>query len=130
VGEVTDLFATALYDIPVARFVERKGVLGPDGHSDYGRVFGEFCEKHLREAVSSRTTVIITGDARSNYRPANATALRQIAEQARRVYWLNPEAEGRWNAEDSIVQDYQPWCDAVFEVRTLRQLADVIAELV
>jgi uncharacterized protein len=130
VGEVTDLFATALYDIPVARFVERKGVLGPDGHSDYGRVFGEFCEKHLREAVSSRTTVIITGDARSNYRPANATALRQIAEQARRVYWLNPEAEGRWNADDSIVQDYQPWCDAVFEVRTLRQLADVIAELV
>jgi uncharacterized protein len=130
VGEVTDLFATALYDIPVARFVERKGVLGPDGHSDYGRVFGEFCDKHLRDAVNSRTTVIVTGDARSNYRPANAAALRQIAEQARRVYWLNPELEGRWNADDSITDDYAPWCDGMFEVRTLRQLADVIAELV
>ena len=130
IGEVTDLFATATYDIPVARFVERKGVLGPDGHSDYGRVFGEFAGKHLGDAVSHRTTVIITGDARSNYRPANRVAFRRLTTEARSVYWLNPEAEGRWNTDDSIVDDYRPYCDGVFEVRTLRQLADVIAELV
>ncbi len=130
VGEVTDLFASATYDIPVARFVERKGVLGPDGHSDYGRVFGEFAAKHLRDAVTSRTTVILTGDARSNYRPANLAAFRQLTDQARRVYWLNPESVDRWDTDDSIVADYQPHCDGVFEVRTLRQLTDVIADLV
>ncbi len=130
VGEVTDLFASAAYDIPVSRFVERKGVLGPDGHSDYGRVFAEFAAKHLRDAVTPRTTVIITGDARSNYRPANEAAFRRLTHQARRVYWLNPEAVIRWDTDDSIVADYRPYCNGVFEVRTLRQLTDVITDLV
>ncbi len=130
IGEVTDLFAAATYDIPVARFIERKGVLGPDGHSDYGRVFGEFAAKHLGDAVGPRTTVIITGDGRSNYRPANGAAFRQLADAARRVYWLNPEPEARWNTDDSVVADYQPFCAGVFEVRTLRQLTEVIADLV
>jgi uncharacterized protein len=130
VGEVTDLFASATYDIPVARFIERRGVLGPDGHSDYGRVFREFAANHLSDAVNSRTTLIVTGDGRSNYRPADASAFRQIADQARRVYWLNPEAEARWNADDSIVDEFAPHCDGMFAVQTLRELADVIAELV
>ncbi len=129
IGEVTDLFANATFGIPVARFVERKGVLGPDGHSDYGRVFGEFTVKYLRDAITPRTTVIVTGDARSNYRPANTPAFRQLATAAHRVYWLNPEAQPRWNTDDSIVAEYQPWCDGIFEVRTLRQLTDVIADL-
>jgi uncharacterized protein len=130
IGEVTDLFATASFDIPVARFVERKGVLGPDGHSDYGRVFGQFVDSYLDDAVNARTTVIITGDARSNYRPSNAAALQQIADRARRVYWLNPEGLEQWNTKDSVVDDYEARCKEMFEVRTLRQLADVIAELV
>lgn len=130
VGEVTDLFANALYDIPVARFVEQKGVLGPDGHSDYGRVFGQFVERHLLEAVGPRSTVIITGDARTNYRPTNARALQTIADRARRVYWLNPEPHERWDAEDSVVGEYRQWCDGIFEVRTLGQLADAIAAIV
>jgi uncharacterized protein len=46
------------------------------------------------------------------------------------VYWLNPEARGGWDSDDSIMADYQPFCDGVFEVRTLRQLTDVIADLV
>ena len=105
-------------------------MLGPDGHSDYGRVFTEFATKHLADAVNSRTTVIVTGDARSNYRPTDPSVFRQLSEQAHRVYWLNPEAEARWNTDDSIVDELAPFCDGMFEVRTLRQLADVIAELV
>ena len=130
IAEVTDLFETAQHEIHVNRFVERRGVLGDDGHSDYGRAFTRFVEHHLADAVSPRSTVIICGDARTNYRPDGAEALRTIAEQARRVFWLNPEPEAEWGATDSAMDDYRAYCRGAFEVRSLRQLGDVIASLV
>jgi uncharacterized protein len=130
IAEVTDLFETARHEIHVNRFVERRGVLGEDGHSDYGRAFTRFVEHHLADAVSSRSTVIICGDARTNYRPDGCEALRLIAEQARRVFWLNPEAEGEWGETDSAMDDYRAYCRGAYEVRSLRQLGDVIASLV
>ncbi len=129
VAEVTDLFAEARYDLQVARVIERRGVVGLDGHSDYGRVFGEFERRYL-EAVSHRTTVIVTGDARGNYRDENVAAFARLAERARRLFWLNPEPHEEWGEDDSLIEVYRPHCDGVFEVRTVRQLADVIAQLV
>ena len=130
IAEVTDLFESAEHEIHVNRFVERRGVLGDDGHSDYGRAFSRFVEHHLADAVSSRSTVIICGDARTNYRPDGADALKAIAAQARRVFWLNPEPETEWGASDSAMDDYRAYCRGAFEVRSLRQLGDVIASLV
>ncbi|MGZ4804905.1 MAG: VWA domain-containing protein [Ilumatobacteraceae bacterium] len=130
IAEVTDLFESAQHEIHVNRFVERRGVLGEDGHSDYGRAFSRFVEHHLADAVSSRSTVIICGDARTNYRPDGVDALKTIAAQARRVFWLNPEPEHEWGATDSAMDDYRAHCRGAFEVRSLRQLGDVIASLV
>ena len=130
IAEVTDLFESAEHEIHVNRFVERRGVLGDDGHSDYGRAFSRFVEHHLADAVSSRSTVIICGDARTNYRPDGADALKAIAAQARRVFWLNPEPETEWGSSDSAMDDYRAYCRGAFEVRSLRQLGDVIASLV
>ncbi len=130
IAEVTDLFESAQHQIHVNRFVERRGVLGEDGHSDYGRAFSRFVEHHLADAVSSRSTVIICGDARTNYRPDGADALKAIAAQARRVFWLNPEPEHEWGSTDSAMDDYRAYCRGAFEVRSLRQLGDVIASLV
>jgi uncharacterized protein len=129
IAEVTDLFESAQHEIHVNRFVERRGVLGDDGHSDYGRALTRFVDHYLVDAVSSRSTVIICGDARTNYRPDGCEALRAIAEQARRVFWLNPEAETEWGATDSAMDDYRPYCRGAYEVRSLRQLGDVIASL-
>jgi uncharacterized protein with von Willebrand factor type A (vWA) domain len=130
IAEVTDLFESARHEIHVNRFVERRGVLGDDGHSDYGRALTRFVDHYLVDAVSSRSTVIICGDARTNYRPDGAEALRAIADQARRVFWLNPEPEQEWGATDSAMDDYRAFCRGAFEVRSLRQLGDVIASLV
>ncbi len=130
IAEVTDLFETARHEIHVNRFIERRGVLGDDGHSDYGRALTRFVEQHLDDAVSSRTTVIICGDARTNYRPDGAEALRTIASNARRVFWLNPEPEDEWGTTDSAMDDYRAHCRGAFEVCSLRQLGDVIASLV
>ncbi len=130
IAEVTDLFESAQHEIHVNRFVERRGVLGDDGHSDYGRALTRFVEHHLTDAVSSRSTVIICGDARTNYRPDGCEALRTIADHARRVFWLNPEPEEEWGETDSAMDDYRAFCRGAFEVRSLRQLGDVVASLV
>lgn len=130
VAEVTDVFQEARHDIAVNRLVERRGVVGLDGHSDYGAVFSQFASNHLEDAVGSGTTVIISGDARSNYRDGGVDPFQRIAERARRVYWLNPEPCELWGTTDSLIDTYRHGCTAVHEVRTLGQLADVIAELI
>jgi uncharacterized protein with von Willebrand factor type A (vWA) domain len=129
VAEVSDLFRDAVYDLHVNRIVERRGVVGLDGHSDYGRALTEFADRYL-ECVTARTTLIVCGDARGNYRPSGREVFARVASRARRVYWLNPESREEWDADDSTMAEYVAHCHGAFEVRTLRQLADVIAELV
>ena len=128
--EVTDLFATATHDIHVARLLERRGLIAGDGHSDYGQAFELFCRQHLDGAVTPRTTVLVTGDARTNYRPAGVVPFRNLCQRARRVYWLNPEPRDEWDTDDSAMTTYQTSCAGAYEVRTLRQLADAIAAVV
>lgn len=130
IAEVTDIFEDARFDIAVNRLVERRGVVGLDGHSDYGAVFTQFHDRHLEDAIGTGTTLIVTGDARGNYRDGGAEQFARIAERARRVYWLNPEPQVVWGTDDSLIEEYRRSCTAIREVRTLGQLADVIAELV
>jgi hypothetical protein len=130
IAEVTDLFAHATHDIPVGRLLERQGLIAKDGHSDYGKVFELFSRQHLEGTISPRTTVIVTGDARTNYRAAGTAPFRHLCQRARRVYWFNPEPEAEWDADDSAMAVYRTTCAGVYEVRTLRQLADAIADVV
>ena len=129
VAEVTDVLRGAQFDIPINRFVERRGVLGLDGHSDYGAVFHEFRDQHLDAVVGDRTTLVIAGDARGNHHPPGTDDFAVIARRARRVLWLNPEPAAAWGRTDSLIDEYRANCTAVKEVRTLRQLADAIGEL-
>jgi hypothetical protein len=128
VAEVTDVFAEARYAISVHRLIERRGVVALHGHSDYGAAFHTFATNHLA-TITPRSTVLVVGDARTNYRDAGTAALRQIAERSRRLYWLNPEPEAEWGEGDSMIDAYRPWCSAVHEVRTLNQLAAAIGAL-
>jgi uncharacterized protein with von Willebrand factor type A (vWA) domain len=130
IAETTDVFAEAVHDVPVRLLLERRGIVGLDGHSDYGAVFRQFVDEFLDAAVGRRTTIIVSGDGRSNFRDPGAEAFRAIAERARRVYWLDPEPRADWFVDDSAMGDYAPLCDGVFEVSTVRSLADVIADLV
>lgn len=137
VAEMTEVFATAHHEVPVQRILEGRAesgrvgdVVGLDGHSDYGAVFRQFVARHLDDAVGSRTTVIVTGDGRSNFRDPGVDAFAVIAERARRVYWLDPEPRAEWSTDDSAMDSYAPLCDGVFEVATVRALSDVIADLV
>ncbi|MGA8039147.1 MAG: VWA domain-containing protein, partial [Acidimicrobiia bacterium] len=76
-----------------------------------------------------RTTVIITGDARNNYRPPRAEVLADVARSSRALVWLNPEPQAYWDTGDSAMSHYAAHCSSVHEVRTLRQLELFIEEL-
>ncbi len=122
IDEVTAIFARSRsISQAVARVAAEADVVHLDGHSDYGNAFGTFARRWGRE-VTSRSNVIVLGDARNNYHAANSEALAQVARRARRVYWLNPEPRAYWGTGDSILASYSPFTDGVFECRNLRQL--------
>jgi uncharacterized protein len=126
VDEVTHLFGPGIdFNQALARITTEAEVVWLDGHSDYGNSFWRFGERYGGD-LTSRSTLIITGDARNNYRPPRAEILGDLARSARAVYWLNPEPRSYWDTGDSVMGRYQGWCDGVFEVRTLRQLEDFI----
>jgi uncharacterized protein with von Willebrand factor type A (vWA) domain len=100
-----------------------------DGHSDYGNALTVFRDEYL-DAVTPRSTVIITGDARNNYRPTATNVLAEIASRARALFWLNPEGRRYWNTGDSVMASYAEVCDGVYEVQTLRQLESFVESVV
>lgn len=125
VDEVTSEFEHAGILRP-AHLIARKNLIWADGHSDYGNVLSRFLSLWGWAALGPKATVVITGDARNNYREPGVVALRAIKERARRVFWLNPEPRARWNTTDSIMDTYAPHCDAVVEARNLRQLGEFV----
>ncbi len=129
IDEVTDFFGAGVdFGTALRRITTEAEVVWLDGHSDYGNSLETFHNRYGRQ-LNSRTTVIITGDARNNYRPPRAAALGQIAEACRAVVWLNPEPTAYWDTGDSAMSHYAEHCSSVHEVRTLRQLEEFIEEL-
>ena len=104
-------------------------VVWVDGHSDYGHAFEVFWQKYGQD-VSSKTTVIILGDARNNYHASQSWVIKEIRNKARHVWWLNPEPKAYWDTGDSIVGEYATHCDGAFECRNLRQLEKFVDNLV
>jgi uncharacterized protein with von Willebrand factor type A (vWA) domain len=129
VEEVTDMLEAAA-DITA---VTRRLNLGTsavrfDGHSDYGMALETFWDRWGGQ-VRSRTSVIILGDGRNNYHASRAWVLTAIRQRARHLYWLNPEPAAAWDTGDSIMREYAPGCDLVFECRNLRQLRAFVEQL-
>lgn len=94
------------------------------GLSDFGRVFAEFRKLYL-SLLNQRTTIVILGDARNNWRPPQEEALKVMAGRAQRVLWLNPVPQAKWTSDDSIIKLYAPFCTKVLECRNLEQLEKI-----
>ncbi len=128
-AEVTDLLSLGGGD-PAAlarRILTEAKVMGYHGNSDYGSALGEFADHHL-DAVGPRTSVLILGDARNNYRDANVPALLRIAARARQVHWLNPEQPALWGTGDSAAPAYARAVE-MHCCRNARRLGEFIARL-
>lgn len=130
IDEVTELMDRSGHELAPRNLLYGTKVISGDGHSDYGNVFGRFWRVYGYADLDPRATVIITGDARNNYRDPGLDAFRMVTERARKVYWLNPEPRPDWNTTDSIMEAYAGRCEAVFETRNLAQLAGFIGQIV
>ncbi|MGA7229036.1 MAG: VWA domain-containing protein [Acidimicrobiia bacterium] len=129
IDEVTAFFGPGVdFGSALQRVTTEAEVVWLDGHSDYGNSMETFVKRYGRQ-LTPRTTVIITGDARNNYRPPRAEVLADVARAARALVWLNPEPRAYWDTGDSAMSHYAAHCTSVHEVRTLRQLELFIEEL-
>jgi uncharacterized protein with von Willebrand factor type A (vWA) domain len=129
IDEVTSFFE-GVEDITEAvhRVNTEADVIWVDGHSDYGHAFEKFWEKWGKE-ISSKTSVILLGDARNNYHASQSWVVQEMSKKARHVYWLNPEPRSYWDTGDSIVSQYGLFCDGVYECRNLKQLERFVEQL-
>ncbi|MDT7545761.1 MAG: uncharacterized protein QOE99_1871 [Actinomycetota bacterium] len=98
-----------------------------DGHSDYGHSIESFAE-NFPDAVGPRTSLLILGDARNNYRATAIPTLRRLVQRARHAYWLNPEPAAYWGSGDSATTQYADVIEMV-EVRNAVQLEDFVQRL-
>jgi hypothetical protein len=125
IDEVTRFFEHEDFLAAVDRMNQEASVVWDDGHSDYGSVLERFAELYGRD-VGPKTTLLILGDARTNYRARRAEALKTLAGQAHHTFWLNPEPIGDWDTGDSAASEYAAVIDQMIEVRNLRQLEEFI----
>jgi len=108
--------------------LKSKAQVQNSGFSDYGAVFKELAENNLVE-VSSRATLIILGDGKNNYRPAQTEYLAQISEKVRNVFWLNPLEVEEWNERDNMMTEYQEYCTNVYRCRSASDLQHIVQDI-
>ena len=128
VDEVTGLLEESPGVLNAHHLLARTEVVGEYGHSDYGAVLDRFLER-FGDALLPTTTLVVAGDARTNYRDPNAAALAALRSRVRKLYWFNPEPEAEWDSTDSVMSEYAVSCDATFEVGNLRQLEACIYQI-
>jgi uncharacterized protein with von Willebrand factor type A (vWA) domain len=124
--EVTHFFDHEDFLVAVDRMYSEASVVHIDGHSDYGASLQRLHDVYGAD-IGPRTTLLILGDARNNYRAPEAWALKALRASARHTYWLNPEPVSDWDTGDSVASTYAACVDKMVEVRNLRQLEEFIA---
>jgi uncharacterized protein with von Willebrand factor type A (vWA) domain len=126
--EVTRLFAPGadLADA-VSRLSREADLVWYDGHSDYGHALAVFTER-WPDAVGPKTSLLVLGDGRTNYRDPGLPLLKDLVGKARHAYWLNPEPRRQWGSGDSAATRYGEVVEMV-ECRTVGQLADFVGRL-
>ncbi len=126
--EVTHLFTPGAELSGVMQRVLREAdLVAFDGHSDYGGSLGGFAE-HWADAITSKTSLLILGDGRTNYRDPNLAVLRRLVGVARHAHWLNPEPRRQWGSGDSAALRYADVLP-MHECRTAAQLTAVVEAL-
>ncbi|MCW2795375.1 VWA domain-containing protein, partial [Nocardioides sp.] len=97
------------------------------GRTNYGRAFTKFQENHA-DALGPKSSLLILGDARSNYSDLGVGALKEMAGAARHAWWLNPEHARHWDTGDSAATPYGQVVPMV-ECRNLSQLSEFVHDI-
>lgn len=124
-GEITDYFGPSDPQPALERVVYDWG----SGTTDYGRAFQDF-RAEVHQELNRRSTIVVLGDARSNFYPAQTRIFGECAHRAKRTLWLNPESRDHWRVGDSDMLRYAPHCTSIERVSTLADLKRITQTLV
>ena len=126
--EITRFFAPGgdILDA-ITRLGEEAEVTWLLGRTDYGRAFELFAERH-GDIIGSRTSLLVLGDARSNYGDLALPTFEGLVEKAKHTYWLNPERTAIWDSGDSAASRYGAIAPMI-ECRNLAQLGEFVQSL-
>jgi uncharacterized protein len=97
------------------------------GRTNYGRALTTFADEHA-DALGPRTSLLVLGDARSNYSDLALDTLRDLAGSVRHAWWLNPEHARHWGTGDSAARAYGEIVPMV-ECRNLAQLGELVHDI-
>jgi uncharacterized protein with von Willebrand factor type A (vWA) domain len=126
--EVTRFFRPGADVVDAVQRIGREAdVVAFDGHSDYGNAFEVFDDRWA-SAVGPKTSLLVLGDGRTNYRPPGLPVLADLVRRSRSAHWLNPEPRRLWGSGDSAADRYGEVIDMV-ECRNAAQLADFVTTL-
>ncbi|GAA2088699.1 vWA domain-containing protein [Actinomadura alba] len=126
--EITRFFAPGVDVVDaMTRLAQEADLVWISGRSNYGHAIEVFAERY-GDAVGPRTSLLVLGDARSNYGDLALPTLRELAGRARHAYWLNPEPRRDWDTGDSAASAYDEVVP-MFECRNLTQLMAFIEEI-
>lgn len=129
VVEITELMERNPGIIDPNHLLAKRGLIARDGRSDYFGAMGSFLNQ-WGDAITSKTTVLIAGDARSHDRPPATDSIAEMGRSARRLYWFNPEEEAEWRTQDSQMDTYRRFCTETFQVSTIRELIQAVNSIV
>ena len=124
-GEVTDLFESKDIEVAAAETL----LLHGGGSTDYGQAFVDL-EGLLENNIDRKTTVIILGDARSNYGDPRCDVLKTIQEKSKRILFLNPEPISVWGSGDSEMKRFIPYCSKSKVCNSLNNLENFVDDMI
>jgi len=99
------------------------------GTTDYGKALSDLMETEFEGVIDRRTTVLVLGDARSNYGNPRLDLFREIADRSKRIVWLNPEIPQLWGFGDSCIYQYKPFCTTLTHCATVADIERAIDDI-
>ncbi|WP_219468647.1 vWA domain-containing protein [Nonomuraea rhizosphaerae] len=127
VDEITRFFVPGADVVEAMTRLANESDMVRFGRTNYGYSLEKFAERY-GDAIGPKTSLLILGDARSNYQPPALDTLKALSAKARHAYWLNPEPRQQWDTGDSIATDYGTVVP-MYECRNVAQLTAFIEEL-
>lgn len=97
------------------------------GRTSYGSALRTFRQEY-GDALGPASSLLVLGDARSNYSDLALDDLRAMTHGIRAAWWLNPEHPRNWDSGDSAASRYGAIVPMV-ECRNLAQLEEFVQKV-
>ncbi|MBL6762160.1 MAG: VWA domain-containing protein [PS1 clade bacterium] len=123
-GEISDILQNDDLEAAMEAALRQYG----GGSTDYGVSMMDLAAATL-DSVDKKTTVMVLGDARSNYGDPGHLVLKEFYERAGRVIFLNPEPESVWDTGDSEMKKLGAFCTHKQTCNSVKHLERVLDDL-